>query len=62
MYTCTNVFVGVQGKGGRVSSAWWQVRTAMRFAFGTSSRIELCMVTCHNCHIYGIWTSRSIMV
>ena len=26
---------------------------------GTSGRKELCMVPCHSCHIYGIWTSRS---
>ena len=31
-YTCTSVFVGVRGKGGRVSSAWWHERTALRFA------------------------------
>ena len=27
--------------------------------FGTSGRKDLCMVPCHSCHIYGIWTSRS---
>ena len=26
---------------------------------GTSGKKELCMVPCHSCHIYGIWTSRS---
>ena len=26
---------------------------------GTSGRNDLCMVPCHSCHIYGIWTSRS---
>ena len=27
--------------------------------YGTSGRKELCMVPCHSCHLYGIWTSRS---
>ena len=26
---------------------------------GTNSSKDLCMVPCHSCHIYGIWTSRS---
>ena len=26
---------------------------------GTSGRMDLCIVPCHSCHIYGIWTSRS---
>ena len=26
---------------------------------GTSGSKKLCMVPCHSCHIYGIWTSRS---
>ena len=26
---------------------------------GTSGRKELCMMPCHSCNIYGIWTSRS---
>ena len=26
---------------------------------GASGRKDLCMVPCHSCHIYGIWTSRS---
>ena len=25
----------------------------------TSGRKDLCMVPCHSCHIYGVWTSRS---
>ena len=25
----------------------------------TSGRKDLCMVPCHSCHIYGIWTTRS---
>ena len=24
-----------------------------------SGRKDLCMVHCHSCHIYGIWTSKS---
>ena len=26
---------------------------------GASGRKDLCIVPCHSCHIYGIWTSRS---
>ena len=27
---------------------------------GTRGRIKLCMVLCHSCHIYRIWTSKEI--
>ena len=27
--------------------------------YGTSGTKDLCMVPCHSCHIYGIWTSTS---
>ena len=47
MYKC---FVGMQGRSGGVSSAWWHVRTTLRFALGK----DLCMVPCHSCHIY-LW-------
>ena len=29
------------------------------FLCGTSGRKDQCIVPCHSCHIYGIWTSRS---
>ena len=35
-------------------SAGWHVRAALRFAFGTSGRKDLCMVPCHSCYIYGV--------
>ena len=43
------------------STVWWHVRTALRFALWdySSGRKELCMMPCHSCYIYGIWTSRS---
>ena len=47
LYKC---FVGMWRRSGRVSSAWWHVRTALRFALGK----DLCMVPCHSCHIY-LW-------
>ena len=58
-YTCTNVFVGMRGRGGGVSSAWWQVRTALRFTLelvvGGNYVRRLALVVIY---IYGIWTSR----
>ena len=47
----------IREKRGGVSSAWRHVRTAMRIALWTSGTKDLCMVPCHSCHIYGIWTS-----
>ena len=49
-YTCTNAFVGILGGGDGMWGLPWGLLC------GISGREELCMVLCHSCHIYGIWT------
>ena len=58
-YTCTNVLLVCEGEVGELVMPGGMWGLPWGFLCGTSGRKELCMVPCHSCHIYGIWTSRS---
>ena len=59
MYTCTNVLLVCKREVGKLvhTGSMWGLPWGL--LCGTSGRKDLCMVPCHSCHIYGIWTSRS---
>ena len=57
--TCTNVLLVCEGEVGELVQPGGMWGLPWGFLCGTSGRKDLCMMPCHCCHIYGIWTSRS---
>ena len=57
-YTCTNVLLICKGEVGKLVQSGGMWGLFWGWLCGTSIRKELCLVPCHNFHIYWIWTSR----
>ena len=57
--TCTNVLLVCEGEVGELVQPGGMWGLPWGLLCGTSGRKDLCMVPCHSCHIFGIWTSRS---
>ena len=57
--TCTNVLLVFEGEVGELvqPGGIWGLPWGLLCA--TSGRKDLCIVSCHSCRIYRIWTSRS---
>ena len=58
-YTCTSVLLVCDGEVGELVQPGGMWEQPWGLLCGNSGREELCMVTCHSCHIYAIWTSIS---
>ena len=59
-YTCTNVLLVREGEVGELvqPGGMWGLPWSLLNGTG-SGRKEVCMVPCHSCHMYGIWTKSS---
>ena len=57
--TCTKVLLVCEGQVRELVQPGRMWELPWGLLCGTSGRKELCMVPCHSCQIYGIWTSRS---
>ena len=61
-YNLEYLFWCLKRKVGRVNWAWlskWGLPWGF-LCWTSEGRRKLCMVSCCNCHIYGIWTSKKV--